>query len=927
MAQGLGSFEKVLRVGEGRRLKRLAQQAAYIGTLEPEFEALSDDELRGKTAEFKQRIENGETLEEILFEAYGAVREAFRRTLGIRLFDVQLMAGIVLHEGDIAEQKTGEGKTFTAVQALYLNALSGRNVHLVTVNDYLAKRDSEWTRPVYEALGATVGAIQNLMPFDQRRAMYERDVTYGTNSEFGFDYLRDNMAVSLEGTVQKGHTYAIVDEVDSILIDEARTPLIISGEPETAAKTYYDFARVVMQLEGEPYVPPSKIERRAEPNVDYTYDEKFKTVSPLPRGIERVERALGIDNLYDPRNVQLVNHLTQALKAQALYHRDKEYVIQDGEVKIVDEFTGRIMEGRRWSEGLHQAVEAKENVAIQEEHVTMATITLQNYFRLYDKLAGMTGTAKTEEKEFTEIYGLHVAEIPTNVPVARDDRNDLIYRSVEAKFDAALDDIAERHEAGQPVLVGTIAVETSEYLSQLLTRRGIQHNVLNAKQHEREAEIIAQAGRKGAVTIATNMAGRGVDIVLGGNKQHEIRSQLIAEGFEEGTDELEAELKRRMEEARDEWEADHEEVLDLGGLYVVGTERHEARRIDNQLRGRSGRQGDPGETRFFLSGADNLVRLFAGDRIQNIMARFKVPEDQPMEAGILTQADRERAEEGRGAELRHAQERPQVRRRHEQAAHGDLRAAPRRAGGTGPLGRGAPVDRRDRRAARSTRSPPTRRRAGISTSSARRCTPSTAPTSSADELREDFGGSFDRQTLVDDFSDDAQEAYTEKERQLGTELLRELERYVILQVVDTRWREHLENMDYLREGVHLRAMAQKDPLVEYTSGRSHDVRGAGTAIREEVVFTLFHAELAPEAAAELTPQEAPTIDGGLAYSHESMAGADAISAAFGSNGGEDGELVAVPRTEQRVVAEEEKIGRNDPCWCGSGKKFKKCHGA
>ena len=474
------------------------------------------------------------------------------------------------------------------------------------------------------------------MAFDQRRAMYACDVTYGTNSEFGFDYLRDNMAVTLEGTVQKGHTYAIVDEVDSILIDEARTPLIISGEPETAAKTYYDFARVVKQLEGVPYLPPSKIEKRAEPDADYTYDEKFKTVSPLPRGIEKVERALGIENLYDPRNVQLVNHLSQALKAQALYNRDKEYVIADGEVKIVDEFTGRIMEGRRWSEGLHQAVEAKENVTIQEEHVTMATITLQNYFRLYDKLAGMTGTAKTEEKEFSEIYGLHVAEIPTNVEVARDDGNDLIYRTKEAKFAAAVDDIAERHEEGQPVLVGTIAVETSEYLSQLLTRRGIPHNVLNAKQHEREAEIIAQAGRKGSVTIATNMAGRGVDIVLGGNKQHELRGQLVAEGLEEGDAEFDAELKRRMEDAREEWEADHEEVLDLGGLYVVGTERHEARRIDNQLRGRSGRQGDPGETRFFLSGADDLVRLFAGDRIQNIMARFKVPEDQPMEAGILT---------------------------------------------------------------------------------------------------------------------------------------------------------------------------------------------------------------------------------------------------------------------------------------------------
>jgi preprotein translocase subunit SecA len=925
VAQNLGSFEKVLRVGEGRRIKRLAQQAAYIGTLEPEFEALSDEELRGKTAEFKQRIENGETLEGILFEAYAAVREAFKRTIGVRPFDVQLMGGIVLHEGDIAEMKTGEGKTFVAVQALYLNALSGHNVHLVTVNDYLAKRDSEWTRPVYEALGATVGAIQNMMPFDQRRVMYDCDVTYGTNSEFGFDYLRDNMAVTLEGTVQKGYTYAIVDEVDSILIDEARTPLIISGEPETAAKTYYDFARVVRQLEGEPYVPPSKIEKRAEPDCDYTYDEKFKTVSPLPRGIEKVERAIGIDNLYDPRNVQLVNHLSQALKAQALYHRDKEYVIQDGEVKIVDEFTGRIMEGRRWSEGLHQAVEAKEGVAIQEEHVTMATITLQNYFRLYEKLAGMTGTAKTEEKEFSEIYGLHVAEIPTNEPVAREDRNDLIYRTQEAKFGAALDDIAERHEEGQPVLVGTIAVETSEYLSQLLTRRGIQHNVLNAKQHEREAEIIAQAGRKGSVTIATNMAGRGVDIVLGGNNQYEVRRELIAEGLEEGSDDFDAELKRRMDETRDQWEADHEEVLELGGLYVVGTERHEARRIDNQLRGRSGRQGDPGETRFFLSGADDLVRLFAGDRIQNIMARFKVPEDQPMEAGILTKqienAQKKVEEqnfvmrknvlkyddvmnkqrmviyEQRRAVLEGQDLSDEVRQWIEEVVEGAVDQFATEEG------EGWDLD--------------------LLCEAMHTLYGSDV---SAAELREDFSGSFDRQALVDDFSEDAQEAYGEKERQLGTELLRELERYVILQVVDTRWREHLESMDYLREGVHLRAMAQKDPLVEYTQEGHQMFEELGRAIREEVVFTLFHAELAPDVAADLTPQEAPAVDGGgLAYSHESMAGSDAISAAFGGNG--EAEFVAVPRTEQRVVAETEKLGRNDPCWCGSGKKYKKCHGA
>ncbi len=926
MAQNLGSFEKVLRVGEGRRLKRLAQQAAYIGTLEPEFEALTDDELRGKTVEFKQRIENGETLEEILFEAYASVREAFKRTIGVRPFDVQLMGATVLHEGDIAEMKTGEGKTFVAVHALYLNALSGKNVHLVTVNDYLAKRDSEWTRPVYEALGATVGAIQNLMPFDARHHAYGCDVTYGTNSEFGFDYLRDNMAVSLEGTVQKGYTYAIVDEVDSILIDEARTPLIISGEPETAAKTYYDFARVVRQLEGVPYEPPSKIEKRAEPDVDYTFDEKFKTVSPLPRGIENVERALGIDNLYDPRNVQLVNHLTQALKAEALYHRDKEYVIQDGEVKIVDEFTGRIMEGRRWSEGLHQAVEAKEGVAIQEEHVTMATITLQNYFRLYDKLAGMTGTAKTEEKEFTEIYGLHVAEIPTNEPVARDDRNDLIYRTQEAKFAAALDDIAERNEEGQPVLVGTIAVETSEYLSQLLTRRGIKHNVLNAKQHEREAEIIAQAGRKGAVTIATNMAGRGVDIVLGGNRQYEIRRELLGGGLEEGTDEFDEELKRRFEAGREEWEVDHEEVLELGGLYVVGTERHEARRIDNQLRGRSGRQGDPGETRFFLSGQDDLVRLFAGDRIQNIMSRFKVPEDQPMEAGILTKQienAQKKVEEQNFVMRKNVLKYDDVMNKQRSVIYEQRRAVLEGQDLSdevhqwiGEVVEGA-VDQ-------------------FATDDAegwdldQLCEAMTNLYGSdvtGEELREDFSGSIDRQTLVDDFSEDAQDAYAEKERQLGEELLRELERYVILQVVDTRWREHLENMDHLREGVHLRSMAQKDPLVEYTQDGHLMFEEMSRGIREEVVFTLFHAELAPEAAADLAPQEAPVADGGLAYSHESTAGSDAISAAFGGNGQDGGELVAVPRTEQRVVAEKEKIGRNDPCWCGSGKKYKKCHGA
>src|SRR3954451_16675288 len=591
MASGLGTFEKVLRAGEGRRLKRIAEQAEDVLSLQPDFEKLSDDELRGKSVEFKQRIENGESLEELLFEAYAAIREAFRRDRQVELFKVQVMGGIVLHEGDIAEMKNGEGKTFVATQPLFLNSLPDTNVHLVTVNDYLAKRDSEWTRAVYERLGATVGHIENMMPFAERRVAYGADITYGTNSEFGFDYLRDNMAVSLEGIVQGGHTYAIVDEVDSILIDEARTPLIISGEPETAAKVYYDFARVAKTMTA---IPSKDVQKGFVPDADYVYDEKFKTVSPEASAIEKIERALALDNLYDPRNVQLVNHLNQALKAQSLYLRDVDYVVQDGEVKIVDEFTGRIMEGRRWSEGLHQAVEAKEGVRIQEENVTLATITLQNYFRLYGKLGGMTGTAKTEEKEFVEIYGLNVVEIPTNVQVARQDKQDLVFKTKEGKFAAVARDIKERSQSGQPVLVGTIAVETSEYLSQLLTRQGVKHNVLNAKEHAREAEIIKDAGQLGAVTIATNMAGRGVDIKLG------------------------------------------ERVRELGGLYVLGTERHESRRIDNQLRGRSGRQGDPGETRFYLSGEDDLVRLFAGNRIFAIMDKFKLPDDQPMEAGILS---------------------------------------------------------------------------------------------------------------------------------------------------------------------------------------------------------------------------------------------------------------------------------------------------
>ena len=891
MSTQLGGFEKFLRVGEGRRLKRLKNQAEYIGTLEPEFEALSDEELKGKTGEFRQRVENGETLEDLLFEAYAAVREAFKRAMDVRLFDVQLMGGIALHEGDIAEMRTGEGKTFVAVQPLYLNALSGENVHLVTVNDYLAKRDPEWTKPVWDALGMKVGFIQNMMPFAERKAAYDADITYGTNSEFGFDYLRDNMAVGIDGVVQRGHTYAIVDEVDSILIDEARTPLIISGEPEVAAQTYYDFARVVKTLEGIQSKGASKgVDETELSGADYTFDEKHKTVSPGQLSIDKVERMLGVDNLYDPRNVQLVNHLTQALKAQALYQRDVDYVIQDGEVKIVDEFTGRIMEGRRWSEGLHQAIEAKEGVRIQEENVTLATITLQNYFRLYEKLAGMTGTAKTEEKEFVEIYGLSVVEIPTNVPIARADQNDLIFKTKEAKFDAVIEDIVERHEAGQPVLVGTIDVETSEFLSQLLQRRGVPHTVLNAKQHEREAEIITDAGQVGAVTIATNMAGRGVDIKLG------------------------------------------EEVRDLGGLYVLGTERHEARRIDNQLRGRSGRQGDPGESRYYLSGQDQVVRLFAGDRIYNIMERFKLPDDQPMEASILSKQienAQKKVEEQNFVMRKNVLKYDDVLNTQREVIYGQRHRVLEGDDLSGDVEQW--IDEVVEAIVLEYTSEEFTEEWDLDALvEAVNTTFGTDVT--VDELREDLP-EMTREALVDDFRETAQEEYRDRTESWGDEIARQVERYVILQVVDQRWREHLESMDYLREGVHLRAMAQKDPLVEYRAEGHLMFEQLSREIREEVVSLLFHAEVTPSDVEDLTEEMAVDGNGSFAYEHESLAGSDAIAAAGAtalagaSAGAVGGGATTVATQQPKVASEWEKVGRNDPCPCGSGKKYKKCHGA
>jgi preprotein translocase subunit SecA len=883
-------------MGEGRRMKRLAEQADYIASIEPEYEALSNKQLEDTTVQFRERLDQGEPLDELVFEAYAAVREAARRSIGHRHFDVQVMGAIVLHEGDIAEMKTGEGKTLVATMPLYLNALPGANVHLVTVNDYLAKRDTEWMGPVFEALGMRSSFVRSQMPFTERREAYEADITYGTNSEFGFDYLRDNMAVALENTVQRGYNFAIVDEVDSILIDEARTPLIISGEPETAAKTYYDFARVAKQMEAkEAKFIPRGMPKPAD-DADYEFDPKFKTVSPRESCVDRVEKALGIESLYDPRNAQLVNHLHQALKAESLYQRDVDYVVEDGEVKIVDEYTGRIMEGRRWSEGLHQAVEAKEGVAIKEEHVTLATITLQNYFRGYDKLGGMTGTAKTEEQEFQEIYDLSVVEIPTNVPVERFDENDLIFKTKEAKFSAAIADIRERHAMGQPVLVGTISVEVSEYLSKLLDREGVRHTVLNAKQHEREAEIILDAGGRGAVTIATNMAGRGVDIKL--------------------TD----------------------EIRDLGGLYVLGTERHESRRIDNQLRGRSGRQGDPGETRFYLSAEDEVVRLFAGDRIYKIIDRFKLPDDEPMEAAILSK------------QIENAQKKVEEQNfvtRKNVLKYDDVMNSQRHVIYEQ---RGRVLDGDDLQ--EEIRDWVDGTVAGIIEEHTAH---EFAEEWDVEGLFREMGDLYDteitpdeldvkrmpREELIEEFQEDAQDAYSAKEEELGDELLRQVERYLTLQTVDSRWREHLDSMDYLREGIHLRAMAQKDPLAEYRAEGHALFEELSAAIKAEVVRHLFHVEVEAQDAEELAPAGGEVE---YEYEYEQVAGSDAIVAAGGAAvatagavaggaststgggaGGSSTSTATAPRHEQRVDVE--KVGRNSPCPCGSGKKYKRCHGA
>ncbi len=864
-------LNKVLRFGEGRQMKQMVQRAAKVGELESKFEPLSDEELLAASASLRERATDPDALDGLMIEAFALTREVGKRKLGLRLYDVQLVGAQVLHAGKVAEMKTGEGKTFAGVPAVFLNALLGRGVHVVTVNDYLARRDSEWMQPVYEGLGLTVGVIEANMDPEARRAAYACDVTYGTNSEFGFDYLRDNMAVRLEDCVQRDHFFCIVDEVDSILIDEARTPLIISGIPEAAADTYYRFARIVPTL---------------KKGADYDVDEKQRSVSPTESGVDKVEKALGIDNLYLDVNGALVNHLIQALRAHALYRLDKEYIVRDGEVLIVDEFTGRVLEGRRYSEGLHQAIEAKEGQQIREENQTLATITLQNFFRMYEKLSGMTGTAATEANEFAKIYKADVVSIPTHRPIARIDEDDFIFKTKDGKYNAAIEDIADAHDRGQPVLVGTISVEISEMLSGLLTKRGIPHNVLNAKQHDREAEIIKDAGQKGAVTIATNMAGRGVDIKLGDG------------------------------------------VGDVGGLYVIGTERHESRRIDNQLRGRSGRQGDPGRTRFYLSAEDDLIRIFAGDRIYKILDRLGGGDDLPIESKMLSRTIE-------GAQKKVEEMNFGVRKR--VLDYDDV------------LNNQRTVIYRERRAVLKGQDLDEHVKDWLAEVVVdvvdQHAVPDSPPVDwDLDGLFSTLGtywplsfgptdlpltdSAFSRDELLDRLEDDVMDAYERREVEITPEIMREVERWAILQRVDSHWREHLYAMDYLREGIHLRALGQKDPLSEYRMEGHTMFDETMSLIKQDFVRTMFQVQV----QAPPPPMEAPDTEN-LDYSFQdepiqSVAAAAAEAAEEGFIPGDDGEMEEpAPVVQQRTVAEHERIGRNDPCWCGSGKKFKKCHGA
>ncbi len=913
-------FSKVLRAGEGKKVRRLAELVPLVNALEPEMEARSDDELRALTGVFRGRLEQGESLEDLLVEAFALVREASWRVLGQRHFDVQLMGGMALHFGWIAEMKTGEGKTLVSTLPAYLNGLAGGGVHMVTVNDYLATRDSEWMGRLHRFLGLSVGRVgPDISDPEAKREAYLCDITYGTNTELGFDYLRDNMAKVKDAMVQRGHNFAIIDEVDSILIDEARTPLIISGPAAESAQLWYQFAGIVRTLRAED---------------DYEVDEEKRTVIPTEAGIEKVERQLGVDNLYDAVAVNYVHHLTQALLAKELYRRDKDYLVSQGEVRIIDEFTGRTLDGRRWSDGLHQAVEAKERVRIKEENHTWATVTLQNYFRMYHKLSGMTGTAETEASEFANTYELPVVPIPPNRPLVRIDQPDLIFKTEAAKFEAAVEDVLERHEAGQPILIGTASVAHSEELGRMLAKRGIPHEVLNAKQHFREAEIVAQAGRIGAVTVATNMAGRGVDIILGGNPEGLAAREANALGLDLDTEEGQAAYRELEEKFAAECAAHGEEVRAKGGLYVLGSERHESRRIDNQLRGRSGRQGDPGESRFFLSLEDELMRLFATGAMNWVMGRA-LPDDVPIEAKMVTKAI-ERAQttvEGRNAESRKDvlkyddvmnEQRKVIYAQRYQVIDGEdlqeftVELLERTM--TGVVAQALPSEYPEewdlpRLILEISQYYPTK------------------------FVAEDFSEAASVQQITESVIAEAMELYAERDEQLlgGAETARQLERDIMLQIIDQRWQDHLADMDYLREGIGLRAMGNQDPLVAWQREGFAMFNALMDGIADDYLRHVFHVTVKVEQAPEMNMAQASYIAADDPVQEATMAMAlatpeeveQAAALAGGSQLAPGGLAEMGPEAEQKPVVKtaHEKIGRNEPCHCGSGKKFKLCHGA
>jgi len=932
---------KVFGTRNEREVKAMRPVIAAINDLEPSMQQLSDIDLAAKTIEFKEKLARGASLDDLLIESFAVVRETGRRVLNMRHFDVQLIGGMVLHKGRIAEMKTGEGKTLVATAPSYLNALTGKGVHIITVNDYLAKRDSEWMGRIHRFLGLTVGIIVHDLDDRERQDSYGSDITYGTNNEFGFDYLRDNMKFNIANCVQRGHNFCIVDEVDSILIDEARTPLIISGPSEESTDKYYKANKVIPHLQrGE--VIEGKEPGEKYTTGDYTVDEKHRSSALTEDGVLRVEHLLGIGNMYEPQNVEWNHHIQQALKAHVIFQKDKDYVVKDGEVIIVDEFTGRLMPGRRWSDGLHQAVEAKENVKIERENQTLATITFQNYFRMYNKLSGMTGTAETEAAEFEKIYKLEVTVIPTNRPLIRKENQDVVYRTEDEKFRNAAKEIVEFQKRGQPVLVGTISVEKSERLSAMLKKQGVRHEVLNAKNHEREALIVAQAGRKGSVTVSTNMAGRGTDILLGGNAEAMARDLMHKQGKDADREEFRADWERTLAEVKAACAVEHDEVVGLGGLHIVGTERHDSRRIDNQLRGRAGRQGDPGSSRFFLSLQDDLLRIFGGDRMQNLMLRLGMEEDVPIESKLITKriAAAQKAVEAQNFDSRkHLLEYDDVMNKQRQAVYAlrrqllegvdqKERVLEMTKGAVGSI-----VDKRCPTSAHLDTYDKTGLQTDMLTQFGVRINPADLAGMNADEIDEEL---FEK----------AKGAYQAKEDLVGASLLREAERNIMLHVIDDQWKDHLLSMDHLKEGIGLRGYGQKDPLVEYKK-ESYDLyQDMRDRIEDETIRYLYFLrfEQNPNALPfsnvddiDEDEEEQQKIAVSKALEEEQRRAAQSAVQDMtrniqkqherelkdlqfaGTNGG--------GTASQTVANGGPKVGRNDPCPCGSGKKYKKCHGA